>query len=111
MERNTNIPTISARIDKLSDSGKTRAFASVVIGGAFAIHGIRVVDSDQGAFVAMPQDTFKTKNGEVKYQDRFHPVTAEARSALVNAVMDAYEQKLEQEPEMDAPTRGGMQMC
>lgn len=111
MERNTNIPTISAKIDKLSDSGKTRAFASVVIGGAFAIHGIRVVDSDQGAFIAMPQDTFKTKNGEVKYQDRFHPVTAEARSALVNAVMDAYEQKLEQEPEMETPARSGMEMC
>ena len=111
MERNTNIPTISARIDKLSDSGKTRAFASVVIGGAFAIHGIRVVDSDQGAFVAMPQESFKTKNGEVKYQDRFHPVTAEARSELVAAVLEAYEQKLEQEPEQDAPIRGGMRMC
>ena len=111
MERNTNIPAISARIDRLSGSGKTRAYASVVIGGAFAIHGIRVVDSDQGAFIAMPQDTFKTKNGEVKYQDRFHPITAEARSALVNAVMDAYEQKLEQEPDMETPARGGMEMC
>lgn len=77
----------------LSGEGKTRAFASATIAGAFAIHGIRVIDSEKGVFIAMPQESY-TRNGEKKYSDTFHAVTAEARAALIEAVDAAYEQKL-----------------
>ena len=101
--------TIRARIDKLMDGeGKTRAFASVTIGGVFAIHGIRVIEGDNGHFVAMPQESYKQKNGETKYNDIFHPVTAEARAALIGAVDDAYVQALEQQ--MAELERGGVQV-
>ena len=42
---------------------------------------------------------------ETKYNDTFHAITAEARTALVEAVNDAYEQKLQeqQEQKSDAP--------
>ena len=33
----------------------------------------------------MPQESYK-KNGETKYNDTFHAITAEARTALVEAV-------------------------
>ena len=39
------------------------------------------------------------KNGETKYNDTFHAITAEARNALVDAVNDAYEQKLQEQQE------------
>ena len=89
-------PDISVRVDRLNDVGKIRAFVSANIGGAFAIHGIKVVDSDKGMFVAMPQSKFKTTDGETKYLDEFHPVTADARNKLNEAVLAAYEQAVQQ---------------
>lgn len=60
----------------------------------------------------MPQESYK-KNGETVYNDTFHAVTAEARTALVDAVNDAYEQKLQDawEAERDAPAHGMEQRC
>lgn len=89
-------PDISVRVDKLNDVGKIRAFVSANIGGAFAIHGIKVVDSDKGMFVAMPQSKFKTADGETKYLDEFHAITTEARNKLSEAVLAAYEQAVQQ---------------
>ena len=43
----------------------------------------------------MPQESYK-KNGETVYNDTFHAVTAEAQTALVDAVNGAYEQKLQE---------------
>ena len=92
-------PDISVRVDSLNEIGKIRAFVSANIGGAFAIHGIKVVDSDKGMFVAMPQSKFKTADGETKYLDEFHPVTSEARNKLNEAVLAAYEQAVQQKEE------------
>lgn len=104
-QQETTTPQVEARIDRLMDGDyKTKAFASATIGGAFAVHGIRVIESDKGRFVSMPQDSY-TKNGETKYNDTFHAITADARTALVEAVNDAYEQALQEKLEQknDAP--------
>ena len=101
-------PEISVRVDKLNDIGKIRAFVSANIGGAFAIHGIKVVDSDKGRFVAMPQNSYKSADGETKYQDAFHPVTLEAREKLNDAVLSAYDQAVKQsesEAQSNAPVQ------
>lgn len=96
-EQKRSAPAISARIDRLVDyeDSKVRAIASANIGGAFAIHGIRVIDSQKGLFVQMPQRSYQ-KDGSTEYTDIFHPVTAEARSELYGKVMEAYEQQLAQ---------------
>lgn len=88
-------PSISARIDRLVDyeNTKVKAVASANIGGAFAIHGLRVIDSQKGLFVQMPQSSYQ-RDGKTEYSDIFHPVTAEARSELFEKVLEAYEQKL-----------------
>ena len=100
-QQEATTPQVEARIDRLVDGDfKTKAFASATIGGAFAVHGIRVIESDKGRFISMPQDSYK-KNGETKYNDTFHAITAEARSALVDAVNDAYEQKLQEQQEQE----------
>ena len=91
-------PTVAVRIDRMVDreDSKVRAYASANIGGAFAIHGIRVVDSQKGLFVQMPQRSYQ-KDGATKYEDIFHPITAEARTRLNSAVLSAYEQHLHME--------------
>ena len=100
-EPTTNIPTIQARIDHITGYEKVKAFASANIGGAFAIHGLRVVDGEKGLFVAMPSTSFQ-RDGKTEYQETFHPVSGEARKALNDAVLQAYEQKLSEEQTEDA---------
>ena len=92
-EQTSKLPTIQARIDHITGYEKVKAFASANIGGAFAIHGMRVVDGEKGLFVAMTSTSFQ-RDGKTEYQETFHPVSGEARKALNDAVLQAYEQKL-----------------
>lgn len=93
------LPSIHVRIDRLNDyeGSNVKAFASANIGGTFAIHGIKVVDSQKGLFVSMPSNSYTDAEGNTKYSDVFHAVTAEARIELNEKVMDAYEQALEEQ--------------
>lgn len=77
--------------------------------GQFAVHGIEVKHAAKGPFVQMPQVSYRSK-GNTVYQDIFHPITAEARQALCDAVMEQYQQaraeeKLQEQedPENEAP--------
>ena len=93
-QRPTWKPRISARIDKLVDyeDSNVKAYASVS-DGVFAIKDIRVMDSKKGLFVQMPQRSY-TQNGETKYVATAHPVSAEAREAMIDEVMKAYDKAL-----------------
>ena len=75
------------------EGSKVKAIASANSGGAFAVHGIKVIDSQNGLFVQMPQTSYE-KDGKKQYSDQFHPVTADARTELNDAVLQAYENKL-----------------
>ena len=91
------MPRINAKIDNLVDNDTNlRAFASVTVGGAVAIHGLRVMDSKKGLFVSMPSYSYENHNGETKYADYAHPVSKETRDAINTKVLDAYEQALEE---------------
>lgn len=100
-EQTAPMPTIRAKIDRLADfeNSKVKAFASANI-GPFAVHGLRVIDGEKGMFVAMPSTSYQ-KDGKTEYQETFHPVSGEARKALNDAVIEAYEQKLAEEQTED----------
>lgn len=114
-EQKSKIPSLYAQIDRLVDyeGSKVKAFASVTIGNTFAVHGLRVVESDKGLFVAMPSNSYQ-KDGKTEYNDVFHPITGEARTELNNCVLGAYDLKLQeaqteseaQEVEEEAPAFG-----
>ena len=92
------VPAILVRIDKMVDveESKVKAFVSANIGNAFAIHGIRIIETDKGSFVSMPSNCYK-KNGKLEYSEVFHPISKEAHAELEKSVMAAYEAKLEEE--------------
>ena len=47
-------PQIEARIDRMVDGDyKTKAYASFTIAGAFAVHGLRVIETDKGRFISI----------------------------------------------------------
>ena len=80
---------IEVRIFKTKGEGKTKAFANVTLGDAYVVRNLRVVDGDNGLFVAMPSEP-DTRSEEKKFRDTFHPINKEAREALIDAVMAAY---------------------
>ena len=92
------LPYIKARIDKLVDveDCNTKAFASVTVGGAVAIHGIRVMNSRKGLFVAMPASNYVDENGETKFSEIAH------QEILLNSkIMEAYHQALDEQQSED----------
>ena len=103
------LPNISVRIDKIfdDDTKKLKAFASANI-GPFAVHGIRVFENEKGMFVSMPSIPYKDGQGNTQYDEVFHPVSKEARDALVKNVIDEYNHALEQaQTNSQAPVQSG----
>ena len=92
-----SIPGVDVKIylpkDPEKDHGKLLGFASVNLGGVFAVNNIRIYDSSKGPFVSMPST--KGKDGE--YHDICCPTTKEMRQALNAAVLGAYEKEVAQE--------------
>lgn len=82
---------LDVRVNPINNGGKVKAYASVNIDEAFAIKNLRIVEGSKGLFVAMPS----VKNHKGEYEDIFFPVSKESRQMLNDAVISAYEQKLE----------------
>lgn len=67
-----------------------KAIVSITIDDEFVIHDVRVVDGNNGLFVAMPSR--KTPEGE--FRDIAHPINSETREKLQEAVLEAYERQI-----------------
>ena len=79
------------------EESSIKAIASVNIGGAFAMHGIKVIDSYKGMFVSMPSESYTDRDGNKQYKEICHPINGAARNELVQKVQDAYRQALEEQ--------------
>ena len=91
------VPGVDVKIylpkDPEKDHGKLLGFASVNLGGVFAVNNIRIYNTENGPYVSMPS----TKGQDGKYHDICCPTTKEMRQALNAAVLSAYEKAVEQE--------------
>ena len=79
------ITSVTIRKVEKEDS-RMRGIASVLLDECFAIHDIRIIEGDNGLFVAMPSR--KTSVGE--YRDIAHPINPETRKMFEDKVLDAY---------------------
>lgn len=75
------------RLRKVNSDGKMKAIASITIDDAFVVRDIRVIEGQNGLFVAMPSR--KTPDGE--FRDIAHPITPEARELIQTAILHEYE--------------------
>ena len=87
---------ITVRIDRLVDKPDSSllAIVSINIADSFAVHGLRLMKSDKGLFVAMPSTSFTGKDGKTQYSEIVHPISAVARSEMIDTVMEAYHKKI-----------------
>ena len=80
------------RVRKTYDEGKMKAIVSVTFDDQFVIHDIKIIEGDNGIFIAMPSR--KMPNGEFK--DIANPINLETRVDIQNKVLKAYEEKLQE---------------
>lgn len=74
------------RLRKVETDGRMRAIASITLDGEFVVHDIRVIEGNDGLFVAMPSK--RTPEGE--FRDVAHPINTSARMKVQEAVLSAY---------------------
>ena len=91
-DNNNNMPSVKAKITWMNDdmSAPKKASASVTLANAFQIHGISIVEGSKGLFISFPQ----RQTSDKKFVEIAHPVTAEMRKAIYDAVMGAYSQTM-----------------
>lgn len=75
------------RVRKVNSENRMKAIASVTFDDEFVIHDIKVIESQNGLFIAMPSK--KTPTGE--FRDVAHPINAETREKIQNAILAEYE--------------------
>ena len=79
------------RVRKITKEGKVKAVVSITFDDEFAVHDIKVIEGDNGYFIAMPSR--RTLEGE--YRDSAHPIKPQTREKIQKAIMEAYEKALE----------------
>ena len=72
---------------KTFSDGKLRAIASITLDGCFAIHEIKLIQTDH-LFVAMP---YRTDSYGISH-DIVHPIGEVARHELESAIISAYKE-------------------
>lgn len=87
LEGGQNMKITSVNVRKIEKEGsRMKGIASVLLDDSFAVHDIRVIEGDNGLFIAMPSR--KTVAGG--YRDIAHPINPEVRAMFEEAIIDAY---------------------
>ncbi|ACD51007.1 septation protein SpoVG [Clostridium botulinum] len=81
------------RIRKISSEGKMKAIVSVTFDNEFVVHDIKVIEGQNGLFIAMPSR--KTPTGEFK--DIAHPIVMDSREKIQNEILSAYAKAIEEQ--------------
>ena len=74
------------KIRKFFEEGPMKAVVSVTFGDCLAVHDIKVIYARDRYFIVMPS----RKNPDGSYRDIVHPINAQFRADLEQAVIDAY---------------------
>lgn len=74
----------------IRESNQLKAFVNIVIDDAFIIRNIKVIEGQNGLFVAMPSRRVST--GE--YRDIAHPINTDTRNEIEKIIIDKYKEVL-----------------
>ncbi|WP_370831542.1 septation regulator SpoVG [Clostridium sp.] len=81
------------RIRKIAAEGKMKAVVSITFDNEFVVHDIKVIEGQNGLFIAMPSR--KTPDGEFK--DIAHPINTDTREKIQSSILKAYQDAVEEE--------------
>ena len=78
------------RIRRINSDGKMKAVASITFDDELVVHDIKIIDGQNGPFIAMPS----RKVAEGDFRDIAHPLTSETRGRIKDAIFAEYEKVL-----------------
>lgn len=78
------------RVRKVSVEGKMRAIVSVTLDNEFVVHDIKVIEGENGLFIAMPSK----KGNDGEYRDIAHPINSATREKIQQLILEAYQREL-----------------
>ena len=81
------------RIRKIAAEGKMKAIVSVTFDNEFVVHDIKVIEGQNGLFIAMPSR--KTPDGEFK--DIAHPINTDTREKMQSSILAAFEEAMKED--------------
>lgn len=77
----------SVSVRKIEKEGsRMKGIASVLIDDCFAVHDIRIIEGENGLFIAMPSRRTTSDN----FRDIAHPINPETRTLFEDAIFEAY---------------------
>ncbi|HHW03565.1 MAG TPA: septation regulator SpoVG [Thermoanaerobacterales bacterium] len=74
------------RIRRVAEEGKMKAVVSVTFDDEFVVHDIRIIEGQNGLFVAMPSR--RTPDGQFK--DIAHPINSQTRARIQETILQHY---------------------
>ncbi len=92
------IGDVRIRLNKSGNPGPVAAFASFCIDDSFVVHDVRIIESANGLYVAMPS----RKRSDGAFTDIAHPANSDVRASLQATILDAYHKEVAAEAENDA---------
>ena len=81
------------RMRNVASEGRMKALASITLDDEFVVHDIKVIEGDNGLFIAMPSR--KSPDGE--YRDIAHPINSDMRYRMQTMVLAEYEKMMAEE--------------
>ena len=78
------------RVRKVNVEGKMRAIVSVTLDNEFVVHDIKVIEGENGLFIAMPSK----KGNDGEYRDISHPINSATREKIQQLILEAYQREL-----------------
>ncbi|AMD94975.1 septation regulator SpoVG [Leptotrichia sp. oral taxon 847] len=85
------VTDVRIRIGKKPEDANDRlkAHVDITFEDSFVIHGLKIIDGQNGLFIAMPSR--KMPNGEFK--DIVHPITPELRQEITKVILDKFNEE------------------
>lgn len=77
------------RIRRVAEEGKMKAVVSITFDDEFVVHDIRIIEGQNGLFVAMPSR--RTPDGQFK--DIAHPINSQTRAKIQETILQHYNQE------------------
>ena len=71
---------------RIHNDEKLRAYVTVTLDECLVIHGVKIIEGQNGLFIAMPSK--KSSNGSFK--DIVHPITTDFRNELQKKIIEEY---------------------
>ena len=84
------VTDIRIRIGRQTENiERLKAYADITFDESFVVHGLKIIDRQNGLFVAMPSR--RMPNGEFK--DIVHPIKPELRAEITKVILEKFEQE------------------